>query len=296
MSANEIVIPTAPQFNFERTVPSHGWLMLAPFRWEADKKTLHYVYQTAAGDVWRLEMRAIDGGVGLSSPDLPAPTADQATEMARAARTMLNIDWDLSEFYRAMAAHEGYDWLERERQGRILICPSLWEDLAKVLLTTNCGWANTVAWSERLCRLGAAHPANDGGQAFPSAERIAALPFDTLAAQVRAGYRNQYLHELARKNADGEIDLDAWRKLDGDSFFNAVKSLKGFGDYAAGTLARMYGHFDRIAIDTAAHAMFAQRHNGGVKGSANDIKAHYERFGEWRGLVLWMDIMRGYGE
>ena len=71
-----------------------------------------------------------------------------------------------------------------------------------------------------------------------------------------------------------------------------MKSLKGFGDYAAGTVARMLGHFDRMAIDTACHAMFAARHNKGVKGSETDIKRRYAQFGRWQGLVMWMDIMR----
>ena len=50
--------------------------------------------------------------------------------------------------------------------------------------------------------------------------------------------------------------------------------------------------FDKVAIDTACHDMYAKLHNNGVKGSVNDIKAHYARFGKWRGLVMWMDIMR----
>ena len=98
-------------------------------------------------------------------------------------------------------------------------------------------------------------------------ERIGALDFDDFAVRVRAGYRSAYLHELARKVAAGEVDLGAWLGLEGDAFYRSVKSLKGFGDYASGTVARMYGHFDRIAIDTAAHTMFAERHNGGVKAA-----------------------------
>ena len=88
------------------------------------------------------------------------------------------------------------------------------------------------------------------------------------------------------------LDLDSWQTLDSDALFKAVKSLRGFGDYAAGTVARMLGHFDRIAIDSACHAMFAARHNNGIKGSAADIQAHYAQFGQWQGLVMWMDIMR----
>ena len=117
---------------------------------------------------------------------------------------------------------------------------------------------------------------------------------DELAGSVRAGYRTAWLHELARRIAAGELELDAWRSLDSASLFKQVKALKGFGDYAAGTVARMLFHFDRLAIDTAAHAMFAARHNDGLKASADDIAEHYEQYGEWRGLVLWMDIMRNY--
>ncbi len=294
MSETGFVIPAAPQFDFERTVLSHGWRMLPPFSWESSSGTLTYVIQSAAGAVLRLRMRAVEGGAQVNSPDCPAPAPQEADEMQRAVKTMLNVDWDLRQFYAAMRAHEDYKWLEAERRGRILIAPSLWEDLAKVLLTTNCSWAQTVNMCRQLVKLGAPHPTVAGCYAFPSAERIASLDFNEFAAKVRAGYRSAYLYELARKVAAGEVDLEAWLALEADDFYRAVKSLKGFGDYAAGTVARMVGHFDKIAIDTAAHAMFAERHNGGVKGSAAEIKARYERFGRWRGLVLWMDIMRHY--
>ena len=294
MTDAAFVIPTPPQFDFHQTVQSHGWLMLAPFTWDAEGGALQYVYQSAAGDVQQLRMSAAEGGVRVDLPDCPALNPSLETELTAAVTRMLNLDWDLSAFYAAMRAHEGYDWLEQERQGRILICPSLWEDLAKVLLTTNNSWAQTVHMSRRLCQLGAAHPTIEGCHAFPKPERVAAMDFAEMAETVRAGYRNAYLHELAGKIASGEVDLDAWLALGSDALYQAVKSLKGFGDYAAGTIVRMVGHFDKIAIDTACHAMYAELHNGGVKGSEKDIKTHYEIFGEWRGLVLWMDIMRYY--
>ncbi len=296
MNDTGFIIQTAPQFDFARTVLSHGWLMLPPFSWDGASGTLAYTYQSRAGAVLRLRMTAAEGGVRVFSPDCARLTAGLRAEMTAAVSTMLNTRLDLSGFYKVMAAHTGYGWLEAERRGRILIAPSLWEDLAKVLLTTNCSWSQTVNMCRQLCRLGAPHPAVEDCQAFPRAERVAALDFDAFAERVRAGYRSAYLHELARKIADGEINLEAWLDLDSDDFYRTVKSLKGFGDYAAGTLARMYGHFDKIAIDTAAHAMFAELRNDGVKGSAADIKAHYERYAEWRGLVMWMDIMRHYGE
>ena len=294
MNDANFVIPAAPQFNFQQTVLSHGWRMLAPFHWDAQSQTLSYVYQSAGGAVQRILMRAAENGVRVQLPDCPQLSPKLEAEVSAAVKRMLNIDWDLSAFYRFMRAFDGYGWLEGESRGRILICPSLWEDLAKVLLTTNCSWAQTVKMCRRLCQLGAPHPTVKGCQAFPSPQRIADMDFDELAEAVRAGYRNAYLHALARHIAGGAIQLDAWRCLDSDSLFQAVKALKGFGDYAAGTVARMLGHFDRIAIDSASHAMFAAKHNSGAKGSPADIQAHYQRFGEWRGLVMWMDIMRHY--
>ena len=292
MTSTGFTVPTAPQFDFRATVLSHGWLMLAPFRWDEDSGTLSYLLQTADGEVQRLEMSEADAGLRVNLPDCERLDPVLEAELRSAVKRILSLDWDLSEFYRAMRAHEGYEWLEAERRGRILVCPSLWEDLAKVLLTTNCSWSQTINMTGQLCRLGAPHPAYPDWQAFPAPQLVAALQLDELSETVRAGYRSAYLHELAGRIAGGDIDLDRWQTLDGEALFKAVKSLKGFGDYAAGTVARMLGHFDRIAIDTACHAMFAARHNDGHKGSEADIKAHYARFGRWQGLVIWMDIMR----
>ena len=101
---------------------------------------------------------------------------------------------------------------------------------------------------------------------------------------------------MAQGTASGEIDLASWHSLDSDSLFKAVKALHGFGDYAAGTMLRMLGHFDKLAIDSACHAMYAEKHIGGVKASVKDIQAHYAKFGKWRGLVQWMDIMRHFAD
>ena len=229
-------------------------------------------------------------------PDCRQLTTALEDELTAVVKRMLNSEWDLGDFYAAMRARDGYEWLEAERRGRILICPSLWEDLAKVLLTTNCNWSQTVNMTRQLCQLGEEHPTLPQVHAFPGPERIAALPFDEFAQAVRAGYRSAYLHQLAQGIASGEIDLASWHSLDSDSLFKAVKALHGFGDYAAGTILRMLGHFDKLAIDSACHAMYAEKHNGGVKASVKDIQAYYAKFGKWRGLVQWMDIMRHFAD
>lgn len=290
--AESFVIPARPGFSLKRTVPSHGWIMLAPFRWDASDETLRYVVQTRAGDVLRLQIREADGDLRVDLPDLQRLDISLQAELTRVVRRMLNMDWDLQPFYQAMREHADYAWIEQQGLGRILISPSLWEDLAKVLLTTNTSWAQTVSMSERLCRLGAAHPTLDGCHAFPSARRIASMTVNEMGQAIKAGYRTAYLHELARKISAAEIDLDRWLKLESGDFCAAVKTLNGFGEYAARSIACMYGRFDKFGIDSGCRAMFARLHNAGEKADDKTIAAWYARFGDWRGLVQWMDNMR----
>jgi hypothetical protein len=40
------------------------------------------------------------------------------------------------------------------RAGRLLVSPTVWEDLAKTLLTTNTTWGATVQMCRRLLTLG----------------------------------------------------------------------------------------------------------------------------------------------
>jgi len=266
--------------------------MLAPFDLDRDTMTLHYTLAMPAGDVLRLALAMQDGQLQVNVPDRDTLSNAEAKYIYDAVRIMLNLDWDLQPFYLAMTEFDGYGWLEREHKGRILISPTVWEDLAKVLFTTNTSWAQTVQMSERLCALGNPHPTLPEVYAFPTAQVVADMDFEVLSDQLRAGYRTAYLHDLAQKIADSTIDVESWRRLEGDDLYKQVKSLKGFGDYSAGTMVRMLGHFDKLAIDSACRDMYASLHNNGEKGKDKDIKAHYAIFGNWKGLVMWMDIMR----
>lgn len=288
----QITLPVSAQFDFEQTVLSHGWYMLAPFTLDRDNMILHTIYQTQSGDVLRLSMRQFNAQLQIDVSDrgtLPVPIID---EISHTVKTMLNTEWDLASFYHAMRNFDGYDWLENERKGRILISPTVWEDLAKVLLTTNTTWAQTIQMSQRLCNLGTPHPTLPDTYAFPTPQMIAKLDFDTLAERLRAGYRTAYLYELAGQITNGGLDVESWRTHDSDALYKQVKSLNGYGDYAAGTMVRMLGHFDKLAIDSACREMYATLHNNGEKGDDKAIKAQYETFGQWKGLVMWMNIMR----
>ncbi|MEP6987358.1 MAG: hypothetical protein ABI970_17265, partial [Chloroflexota bacterium] len=74
-----------------------------------------------------------------------------------------------------------------------------------------------------------------------------------------------------------------------------VKALKGFGDYAAGSMLKLLGHFDRLATDSVCRAVYKDSINKGAAAvDDKEIAAYYQPFGQWRGLVQWMDVIEIY--
>ena len=50
--------------------------------------------------------------------------------------------------------------------------------------------------------------------------------------------------------------------------------------------------FQRHSGRRGSRAMFAQRYNGGAAATDREIAAYYAPFGEWKGLLVWLDVMR----
>ncbi len=287
-------------FSFYAIIYSHGWYQLPPYRYDESARWLYRVQQLVDGTLVPLRMTdAIHASghevVYFDVMDDIVLSPDQTNELERIIRRILTLDWDIDPFYDALKGHPDYAWIPAARAGRMLIAPTVWEDLAKTLLTTNTTWAQTRGMCNRLCELGLPYTANDTNVhfAFPTPQQIASYTPEQLDEHIRAGYRSAYLHTLAMQIADGELDVEAWHRPDIDSvtLYNNVKSLRGFGDYAAGTMLRLLGHFDRIAIDSEARAAY-RRIAGRDAVTDKDIQTYYARFGAWCGLVMWMDIIR----
>ena len=278
-----------PDFRYLPTVLSHGWCVLPPFSYD-EAGTLSRVQKLRDGQIVRFDVRASENGLIISSE--ATLSRKQQQEITAVVTRCLSFDHDLAPFHDLIRTHPDYGWIVTAGAGRMLVSPTVWEDLAKTLLTTNTTWAMTKSMVARLTSLGDAAP--DGLHVFPEAQQIAAFDPETLNQQVRAGYRGAYLHELATRIASGELDVEAWRDpaLSSVEVYKALKRLKGFGDYAAGAMMRLLGRFDQLGLDSVCRTMYAQRYNNGAAASDREIAAFYEPFGAWRGLVVWMDVMR----
>ena len=68
----------------------------------------------------------------------------------------------------------------------------------------------------------------DGGYAFPTAEKMSLLSPDDLAP-LRAGFRNRYLIDAAKKVTSGEVDLEKCRNCDYDEARAELMKITGVG-------------------------------------------------------------------
>src|SRR5262245_12733575 len=126
----ETTIPTPANFNFRRTVLSHGWCVLPPFEFDRETWTLTRVVDCEPSPVTATVSSARDALVIKTSPRLTKRTRDK---ISRDVRHMFRLDDDLDEFYRAVSADPEFAWIANEGAGRLLRSPTVFEDLVKMI-------------------------------------------------------------------------------------------------------------------------------------------------------------------
>jgi 3-methyladenine DNA glycosylase/8-oxoguanine DNA glycosylase len=211
----------------------------------------------------------------------------------RDVRHMFRLDDELADFYRTMTSEPEFAWIAVEGAGRLLRSPTVFEDLVKMICTTNCSWSLTEKMVGALVNeLGA--ESDDGRKSFPTAQDLARKPVQFFRDKIRAGYRAPYLKELAQRVATGGLDVESWLTNDAPltDLIKEMKSVKGVGNYAAENLLKLIGRYDGLALDSWTRAQFARARNRGRVASDKKIARFYARFDSWRGLVLWCDMTR----
>jgi 3-methyladenine DNA glycosylase/8-oxoguanine DNA glycosylase len=287
-----IKIPTPRNFRFKRTIVSHGWYGLLPFAIDSKNWTLTRVIDLEPKPV-TVVMSGRRGHVQvITSRPL---TNTQTAKVMRDARHILRLDDDLQAFYLVIGTDPDFGWIAAQGAGRMLRSPTVFEDLVKMICTTNCSWALTVKMVTGLVEnLG--RESDDKRRSFPSAAAMAAMPLKFFVDEVRAGYRAPYLKELAERVASGELNVEEWltSPLSTAELTKQIKGVKGAGNYAAENLLKLVGRYDGLALDSWTRARFFQIRNSGRKANDKKIARYYARFNEWRGLALWCDMTRDW--
>ena len=291
----DLKISTPPTFSFRRTVRSHGWYALPPFEFEESTWTLVRVLDVAQTKPVTVKIAATRGGILIKPSRRVSKKA--ADRIVRDVRHMFRLDDDMTDFYQAMTAEPEFAWIATEGAGRLLRSPTVFEDLVKMICTTNCSWALTEKMVQGLVNeLG--QESDDGRKAFPRAEALAQKPEKFFRDKIRAGYRAPYLKELANRVASGELNPESWLSSDLPvaELLKEMKGVKGVGNYAAENLLKLIGRYDGLALDSWTRAQFYKSRNNGRVAHDKKIAKFYARFNSWRGLALWCDMTRDWLE
>ena len=291
----EITISTPREFSFKRTVISHGWCQLLPFKIDQEKWRLTRSLDLDNGKPVTVTISATKRAliIRTSRPLNQAAVAKVVLDV----RHMLRLDDDMAGFYRLLAADGDFNWIPAQGAGRLLRSPTVFEDLVKMICTTNCSWALTQKMVTGLVEnLG--RGAGNGERTFPTPEAMALMPLKFYVNEVRAGYRSEYLKLLANRVASGELNVEAWltSPLSTAELMKEMRDVKGVGPYAAENLLKLLGRYDGLALDSWTRAKFFLVRNNGRKASDKKIARYYSRFKEWRGLALWCDMTRDWIE
>ena len=284
------VLRTPSPFELPIAVCGHGWYDLPPHRW--DPNSHRYATVIDLGSVV-VEGSLTESRAGLrGSLHAQRQLSPQQVAQARGVlRHILRLDEDLDPFWERCDREPKLRWVARRGGGRLLRSASLFEDLIKLLFTTNCSWAATRNMTGRLVSaLG--RPGRSGSRAFPSAEACAEHDQGFYREVVRAGYRAPHCLSLARGFASGELREDEFTDPDlpTDDLRARLLDLPGFGPYAAGQALRLLGRYDDLALDSWCRAKLARLGRRVKPPSDATVWRRYSRFGKYRGLALWMDL------
>jgi N-glycosylase/DNA lyase len=210
---------------------------------------------------------------------------------------MLRLDETLDPFYaRARrVARPDLRWTERVGAGRLLRSPTVFEDLVKMICTTNCSWALTRIMTRALVsRLGEEAPG--GHRLFPTPEAMASAPRRFYRDVVKAGYRGPFLLDLARSVSRGAVATESWIDpgTPTGSIREEILAISGAGPYVADNMLKLLGRYEGLGIDSWCRRTFSRMYRPRRPATDSAIGRFYEPFGPWRGLALWCDMTRDW--
>ena len=286
--------PKGVPLDFVRTILSHGVADLPPGH--VDEETQAFETVVAVPGAPPRSIRISASGT-TAQVEVLGPRLDKraAAAVAEAARRILNLEEDLSEFYEAAAADPELSWAT-SGAGRMLRTPTVFEAVVKTVCTTNCAWSATVRMVTALvANLGEQAVGNEA-RAFPTAAAMAAAPEDFYRDVVRAGYRSAYLRSLAAGVADGSIELEELghpgNDVSDDEVAVRLLALPGIGPYGTAHMMMLLGRHSRLVLDSWTRPKYARVR--GRKATDAQIERRFRGYGRYAGLAFWLYLTRDW--
>jgi 3-methyladenine DNA glycosylase/8-oxoguanine DNA glycosylase len=282
-----INLPARQPFNFLSVVNSHGWVQLAPFRFNETDRVLSYTDRLSNGRVVDYHMTETSDGVNVNITGRLGKA--EQNEIAEKVTWMFGLDQDFRSFYKTARKEPKLKHAQKLARGRVLRSPTFFEDVLKTVLTTNTLWAATKRMNLNLIASFGEPLAATDFKAFPTPAGIAASNPDALRADIRVGYRAPYIYELAARVASGELDLESYKtsSLPTLELRKELMKIAGVGPYAAANLLMILGRSDFIPIDSYAMKMVSLEWYRGKPVTPKQVEKRFAKWGEFKGLAFW---------
>jgi len=285
--------PDLTRFDLHRAVCSYGYFILAPNFWDVDKKVLHRPLRNPAGRLVHTAIRQRKDGRLAVHCDREVDRNDHAFLKAQIARM-----FRFGEDYRGW--RKIHPLAKKQRFDRMFRSPTLFEDMVKTITSCNVTWRNTIVMNKMMVQ----HVGHGG---FPTPEQLADFGEQRLKDSCKVGYRADRIIRLARRVADGDLDLSWFEDpppgTTSDDLFEKFRGLHGIGPYAAGNLCHLVGRYDKLAIDTETYRHFCLHYNvkrpkgddaKGLKRLHAKIEKHYAQYAPYQFLAYWFELWEDY--
>jgi 3-methyladenine DNA glycosylase/8-oxoguanine DNA glycosylase len=291
----KFVLKGNKDFNFWSTAFSHGWVSLLPFSSNEEERSISYCFNVGGRKLVKTTIR----GKGKNDVQVLSQSNSKLTEKEKekvksSLESCLQIDQDLSKFYK-VCRKNGLGWAEKIGAGRLLRCPTFFEDIVKTICTTNCTWGQTKNMVARLCQ-NFGEKFDDENFTFPQPADIAKCTLKCLNEKIRAGYRTPYILEFAQNVSSGKINPEKWReeKIETLALKKELMSIKGVGEYAATNLLKLLGRFDEFTLDSWMGKKLKEKYFLRGKITKEKVEKLYKDFGEYKGMAMWLDLTKEF--
>ncbi len=119
-------------------------------------------------------------------------------------------------------------------KGIRILHQDLWETIVSFIISANNNIPRIQKIIEKMCELFGGEIDFDGGKyyGFPTAEKLASLTVEDLAP-IKAGFRDKYILDAAKKVVSGEVDLEKIPALSDIDAKNELMKIKGVGSKVA---------------------------------------------------------------
>ncbi|MEI6446297.1 MAG: hypothetical protein WCO96_00285 [Actinomycetes bacterium] len=283
---------------FDRIVGSHGLAGVTPWR-RLDGGGLSVAVRLG-GRPELLSIRSIEPNRPGAEVLVSSSSVDGSPdELVSLARRLLGLGRDLTPFLERASSDRDLDWAAEAGAGAMARGQTVFEDVMRTVLTTNCSWSATVKMCDRLTDLHGDFVVAESDRsvkAFPTAEAIASLTPEELKEGVRVGYRAERMIELARTVADGDIDLEelgaGGSDLPDAEVERRLLSLPGLGPYATAHVMLLIGRPALPILDSWTRPRYERV--TGRRATDAQIRLRVMAYGTDSGLALWLILTRDW--